>query len=257
VVHDLSVADHVLVGAAALVGGGVNALAGGGTLITFPALVATGISVKSANITNTVALCPGYFGGTYAQRKDLEAQRHRLPLFAVAAGLGGLTGSVLLLITSEAVFKKIIPFLILGAVTLLVFQNKLRPKAAANAHEARRPGPRELIPIYAVAIYGGYFGAGLSIMTLAVLGVLIDDVFTRINALKQALSFVVNICAAIFLSFSGKVQWSLAAVMAVAALVGGNLGGHLAGRLPPKKLRLVVICFGFVIGLVYLWRAFF
>jgi len=94
-------------------------------------------------------------------------------------------------------------------------------------------------------------------MTLAVLGVLIDDLFTRINALKQAVSFVVNTCAAIFLSFSGKVQWSLAAVMAVAALIGGSLGGHLAGRLAPKKLRLVVIVFGFAVGLVYFWRAFF
>ena len=196
---------------------GVQRASGGGTLITFPALVATGMSVKAANITNTVALCPGYFGGTYAQRKDLEAQRHRRPLFAVAAGLGGLTGSLLLLATSDAVFKKIIPFLILGAVTLLLFQDKLRPKSAADAHEARRPGPRELVPIYAVAIYGGYFGAGLGIMTLAVLGVLIDDLFTRINALKQAVSFVVNTCAASSF-FSGKVngRWE---VMAVAALV--------------------------------------
>src|SRR5512137_1511518 len=109
----LSVADHVLVGVAALAGGGVNALAGGGTLISFPALVATGVGTKAANITNTVALCPGYFGGTFAQRKDLESQRHRLPRFAVAAGLGGLTGSILLLATSEALFKKIVPFLIL------------------------------------------------------------------------------------------------------------------------------------------------
>jgi uncharacterized membrane protein YfcA len=252
----VNVGDHLLVGVAALAGGGVNALAGGGTLITFPALVATGVSTKAANITNTVALCPGYFGGTYAQRRDLTAQRHRLPLFSVAAGLGGLTGSLLLLATSEAVFKKIIPFLILGAVTLLFFQDKLKPTASATAHEAHRPGAREIVPVYLVSIYGGYFGAGLGIMTLAVLGVLIDDLFTRVNALKQAVSFVVNICAAIFLCFSGKVQWSLAAVMAVAALVGGSAGGHLAGRLPPKKLRSLVIVFGFVVGVIYLVRAF-
>jgi uncharacterized protein len=162
----------------------------------------------------------------------------------------------LLLATSDAVFKKIVPFLILAAVTLLCFQDKLKPKAAATAHVAQRPGVRELIPIYAVSIYGGYFGAGLGIMTLAVLGMLIDDLFTRINALKQAVSFVVNTCAAIFLCFSGKVQWSLAAVMAVAALIGGSAGGHLAGRLPPKKLRAVVIVFGFVVAVIYLVRAF-
>jgi uncharacterized membrane protein YfcA len=163
---------------------------------------------------------------------------------------------LLLLATSDAVFKRLVPFLILGAVTLLCFQDKLRPKSASTAHEARRPGPRELVPIYAVSIYGGYFGAGLGIMTLAVLGVLIDDLFNRINALKQAVSFVVNTCAAIFLCFSGKVQWSLAAVMAVAALLGGTLGGHLAGRLPPKKLRGVVIVFGFTVAVIYLYRAF-
>ena len=93
-------------------------------------------------------------------------------------------------------------------------------------------------------------------MVLAVLGILIDDIFTRLNVLKQAVSFVVNTCAAIFLSFSGKVQWSLAAVMAVVALVGGSLGGHLAGRLPPKRLRLVVIVFGFIVAIVYMIRAF-
>lgn len=252
----LSVGDHVLVGVAAIAGGGINALAGGGTLITFPALVATGVGTKAANITNTVALCPGYFGGTYAQRRDLEAQRHRLPLFSLMAGAGGLTGSLLLLATSEAVFKKIVPFLILGAVTLLLFQDKLKPKPSATAGEARRPGARELVPVYLVSIYGGYFGAGLGIMTLAVLGVLIDDLFTRINALKQAVSFVVNVCAAIFLSFSGQVEWSLAAVMAVAALIGGSVGGHVAGRLPPRKLRAFVIVFGFVVGVIYLVRAF-
>jgi uncharacterized membrane protein YfcA len=132
----------------------------------------------------------------------------------------------------------------------------LKPKSAGAAHEAQRPGPRELIPIYAVSIYGGYFGAGLGIMVLAVLGVLIDDLFTRINALKQAVSFVVNTCAAIFLCFSGLVQWSLAAVMAVTALIGGSIGRHLAGRLPPKKLRLVVIVFGSAIAVVYFYRAF-
>jgi uncharacterized membrane protein YfcA len=141
-------------------------------------------------------------------------------------------------------------------VALLCFQDRLKPKASATAHDVRRPGAAELVPIYAVSIYGGYFGAGLGIMTLAVLGLLIDDLLTRINALKQAVSFVVNTCAAIFLCFSGKVLWSLAAVMAVAALVGGSAGGHLAGRLPPKKLRFVVIVFGFVVAVIYLVRAF-
>jgi uncharacterized membrane protein YfcA len=154
------------------------------------------------------------------------------------------------------VFKKIVPFLVLAAVALLFFQDKLKPKASATAPDIAPPGPRELVPVYLVSIYGGYFGAGLGIMTLAVLGVLIDDLFTRINALKQAVSFVVNVCAAVFLCFSGEVEWSLAAVMAVAALVGGSAGGHLAGRLPPKKLRSFVIVFGLVVSVIYFVRAF-
>ena len=251
----ISAADHALAAIAALAAGGVNALAGGGTLITFPALVATGIGSKAANITNTVALCPGYFGGTYAQRRDLEAQRHRMPAFAVTGALGGLTGGSLLLATSEAVFKQIVPFLILGAVALMAVQDRLKPKNRTVATTTARPGPKELAAVYLVTIYGGYFGVGLGIMTLAVLGLLIDDSFTRLNALKQGLSFVVNLCAAIFLSFSGKVEWSLAAVMAVFALVGGNIGGRLAGKLPPKRLRLVVISFGTIIGLIYLVRS--
>jgi uncharacterized membrane protein YfcA len=234
----------------------VNALAGGGTLITFPALVATGIGSKAANITNTVALCPGYFGGTYAQRRDLGAQRVRLAPFAVAGALGGLTGSLLLVASSEALFKQIVPFLILGAVALMAFQERLRPRRAVVSDEPmRRPGPREVVAVYLVTIYGGYFGAGLGIMVLAVLGLLFDDSLTRLNALKQGLSFVVNLFAAGFLAFSGKVQWSLAAVMAVTSLVGGTLGGKLAGTLPPRRLRFVVIAFGGVVGVVYLVRS--
>lgn len=252
----ITAGDHLLAAAAALVAGGVNALAGGGTLITFPALVATGIGAKAANITNTVALCPGYFGGTFAQRKDLEAQRHRLVPFAAAGAAGGLTGSALLLATSEALFKQIVPFLILGAVALMALQDRLRPNRVAAAAAPVRPGARELAAVYAVTIYGGYFGAGLGIMTLAVLGLLIDDTITRLNALKQGLSFVVNLFAAAFLAFSGRVEWSLAAVMAVAALAGGFAGGKLAGRLAPKRLRLFVIAFGTAIGIVYLVRAF-
>ncbi len=251
-----SASDHLLAAAAALAAGGVNALAGGGTLITFPALVATGISAKVANVTNTVALCPGYFGGTWAQRGDLGAQRHRIPRFAAAGGLGGIAGSALLLATSEAVFKKLVPFLILGAVALMIFQDRLKPKKTTAAAEATPPGPGELVAVFFVAMYGGYFGAGLGIMTIALVGILIDDSFTRLNALKQGLSFVVNVCAAAFLSFSGHVQWSLAGVMAGAALAGGVLGGKLAGRLPPKKLRLVVIAFGLIMGVTYLYRAY-
>lgn len=246
---------HVAAGAAAVGAGVVNAIAGGGTLITFPALTAVGVPSVHANATNTVALCPGYIGGTWAQRRDLEGQRQGLAPKLVAAALGGLAGGVLLVVTSEAVFRRIVPFLILAATLLLAFQDRLR-----NALFARRrtSGHRhhvlEIIAIAVASIYGGYFGAGLGIIVIAVLGLFSDLPFTRLNAVKQLTSFVVNIFAAGFLVFSGKVEWSFVAVMAPAALVGGNLGGRLAGVLKPLVLRRAVVLLGLVVATVYFVR---
>jgi len=253
---DLSALDLALVGLAALAGGAVNAVAGGGTLITFPTLTAVGVPAVSANVTNTVALSPGYLGGTYAQRSDLAGQRTRLRLLVPVSVLGGLTGGVLLLATGEELFRDLVPFLILGASVLLLLQDRIR------ALVARRLGEREgdardawvAVPAFAASVYGGYFGAGLGIVLLAVLGLVLEDALTRINALKQALSFCVNVTAAVFFLFSGKVAWSAALVMAVGALVGGSLGGRLAGRVRAELLRRIVVAIGFAVGIAYLVR---
>ena len=252
----LSIFDFTAVGLAAVAGGFVNAIAGGGTLITFPMLTAVGVPPVIANITNTVALCPGYVGGTLAQRRDLSGQGKRMRMLLPAGVLGGITGGVLLLFTSDATFRRLIPWLILTAVILLAFQDRLR-----NAVMARTGGgsthPREgwSVPlIYLSAIYGGYFGAGLGVMMLAVLGLVLEDSLTRLNALKQSLSFVINIAAAIFFLFSGKVLWTAAAVMAAGALAGGVLGGRVASRIKPIVLRWIVISVGLVVAAVYFVR---
>ena len=211
--------DFIFTGLAAVAGGFVNAIAGGGTLITFPMLTAVGVPPVIANVTNTVALCPGYVGGTFAQRRDLQGQGTRMWMLLPTGILGGITGGVLLLSTSDATFRKLIPYLILTAVILLAFQDRLRNAVMARMSGNGRTHPHEAwsIPlIFVAAVYGGYFGAGLGVMMLAVLGLVLDDSLTRLNALKQSLSFVINTAAAVFFLFSGKVLWSAAAVMAVA-----------------------------------------
>lgn len=252
---DFGLADHLLAALAASGAGAVNAIAGGGTLISFPALVALGAGRVEANVTNTVALCPGYFGGAAAQRGELVGERGRLARLSVAAGLGGLTGSILLLATGEAAFRRLVPWLILLACALLGGQQWIRRvlRIGTTAHETRSP----LVALgatYLVAIYGGYFGAGLGIMMLAVLGLLFGDPLPRLNALKQVLALVINVVAAAFFSFSGEVLWTLAAVMAPASLAGGVLGGKLVGHIKPTVLRTVVVTYGTVLALWYLVR---
>ena len=254
---DLSPLELALVGLAAVAGGAVNALAGGGTLITFPTLVAVGVPAVSANVTNTVALSPGYLGGTYGQREDLDGQGRRLRLLAPAAVLGGLIGGILLLATGEELFRDLVPFLILGASGLLAVQERIRAWIGRRLVPRSGSDPGEawiVLPAFAASVYGGYFGAGLGVILLAVLGLVVEDTLTRINALKQALSFLVNVTAAAFFVFSGRVVWSAALVMAVGALVGGSIGGRLAGRLPAHVLRGVVVAIGLIVGIVYLIR---
>jgi hypothetical protein len=249
--------DFVLVGLAALAAGLVNALAGGGTLITFPMLVAVGVPDVAANVTNTVALCPGYLGATLAQSKDLEGQKHRLWFVLPAGVIGGIIGGVLLLNTGERLFRNLVPFLILMASGLLAIQDPVRAWLTRRSKEARSPMVSErwvMLPVGLAAIYGGYFGAGLSVIVLAVLGVVLDDNLTRLNALKQAISFSVNIAAAIFFVFSGQVVWPAVLVMAIGALIGGSLGGRLAGRIKPSTLRWMVVTIGVVVAVIYLIR---
>lgn len=261
----LSALDLGLAGLAAVAAGAVNALAGGGTLITFPALTALGLPAVAANVTNTIALAPGHLGATLAQRRDLGGQRARVRRLFPAALAGGLVGGLLLLFTSERLFRQLVPFLILLASALLAVQEPVRAwllrrlEAHARASQTARPpgGAAEswaVLPVFTASIYGGYFGAGLSVIVLAALGLLVDDSLTRLNATKQAVGFAANGAAAALFLFSGQVHWPAALVMAVGAVAGGALGGRLAGRVRPATLRLVVVTVGVAVGLAYLLR---
>jgi hypothetical protein len=253
----LTIPEYLLITLAAMAAGLVNALAGGGTLITFPMLMAVGLPAVAANVTNTVALSPGYFGATLAQAKDLKDQKKRMWLVMPAGAVGGILGGVLLLITEERVFRELVPFLILLASVLLAVQDPMRKWLTKRNATAGNKNPSEtwvVFPVGLAAIYGGYFGAGLSVIVLAVLGLVLEDTLTRLNGLKQAVAFATNVAAAIFFVFSGQVNWPAAVVMAVGALIGGSLGGRLAGKVKPSTLRLIVVVVGFAIAIIYFIR---
>ena len=241
--------DAALLAVAGFGAGAVNAVAGGGSLISFPALLAAGYPSVAANVTNSVALLPGYLGGSLAYRRELHGQRGRIRALALTGAAGAATGAALLLVGSERVFDAIVPWLILGACALLAAQPRIA--AAARARQVR-PAIGLHAAVFAATVYGGYFGAGLGIMLLAVLGVFVDDDLQRLNALKGVLSLLVAVVAAVGFALFGPVAWDAAAIIGAACLAGGVLGVSAARRLRAGVLRSVVIAYGVGVALVLL-----
>jgi uncharacterized membrane protein YfcA len=249
VIH-LDAAQLLLAAGAALLAGAVNAVAGGGTLVSFPALLLLGLPALSANVTSTLGLLPGYAGGSVAYRAELSVQRDRVRFLGPISIAGAVVGAILLTRTSNNIFAAVVPWLILLACALLLLQPLVTSRVSARRpeHEQHRS------PILAVAqflggIYGAFFGAGLSVMMLAVLGLFIRDDLQRINALKGLLSLIINIVAAIYFAFFGPVSWILVLVMVPASAAGGFIGVSLARRLHPVVLRTVVVVFGVAFAL--------
>ena len=246
--------DLLLAGLAAIAAGAVNALAGGGTLISFPVLIALGVPPLTANITNAVALCPGYFGAALAQMRNLKGQRRRALLLIPASALGGLVGAVILAHTGERTFTALVPWMLALASLLLAIQGVVSMLVRRRAQGRAEVDETNVLTIVAVAlasIYGGFFSAGMSVLIVAVLGLTSADSFTRLNALKQVLAFVVNVAAVLFFLWSGHVIWLTAAIMAVGALVGGAIGGRIAAWMNPTVLRWIVVVAGASIAAVY------
>lgn len=245
---------------AGVAAGLLNALAGGGSLISFPVLTALGLPPLIANLTNTVALTPGYLGAARVQRRQLVGQGGRIRLLVPAAGLGGLLGGWLLLRSDARLFEHLVPWLILLGSALLGLQPalraRLRPRdgAAPDRRRQRQLMGMAVGAVVLAAIYGGYFGAGLSVIFLAVLGLAFADSLTRLNGLKQLLSFVTNLAAAVVLASSGRVDWPMAVIVAVGSIAGGQLGGAVANRVNGEGLRWVVVVLGVGVGLWFLWR---
>lgn len=246
--------NEVLVFLAAIAAGFINAIAGGGTLVTFPVLLAIGIPPVIANVTNTVALVPGTMGGMWSQRKDFNSQYRRLLKLLPVAILGGIAGGLLILNTSEQSFRSIIPYLILMATLLLAAQVRIKNWVTSRVGEVHKEIHHPILMISMVflgAIYGGYFGAGLGVILMAVLGLVIDDSLTRLNFLKQALGFAINLSAAIYFAFSGKVNWGIAFVMMFGFILGGLMGGRLATKIKPELLRWIVVSAGLIAATIF------
>ncbi len=243
--------------AAAFAAGAINAVAGGGSLVSFPALLAAGYPSKAANVTNTVALWPGYVGGSIGYRGELRRQRGRIAILAAPSIFGSLAGSAILLLTPDSAFDAIVPLLILFACGVMAFQGPLS-RVARRAHPPpggqARVSPQLLAVVFVLAIYGAYFGGGLGIIMLAALAILLPDDLQHSNALKGLLSAVINFVAVAYFVLFGPVAWEAVVVMAAGALAGGYLGVGLARRLGQRWLRVAVITYGTAAALVLLVR---
>ncbi|WP_201752641.1 sulfite exporter TauE/SafE family protein [Sphingomonas changnyeongensis] len=225
-----------LLALAGFIAGGINALAGGGSLVSFPALIAVGLPPLAANVTSSVALLPGYLGGVIGERADLAGQGGRLIRLAPLALLGGLAGGALALAGGERRFAALAPWLLIAGCLLLAGQPWLKRWLTRRSIAGTRPAAGALAlgaAVFAACIYGGYFGAGLSVMLLALLALGINDNLVRLNALKQGLALAANLGAVLLFLAAAPLDRAAAGVMAVAALAGAwRAAGWRDGSIP-------------------------
>jgi len=245
---------------AAAAGGAINAVAGGGTLVTFPTLLLFGTPPIIANATSTLALVIGTSGGIYGYRKHLAPVKPWLWRFAAVSTVGGLIGAVLLTRTSNQTFSKLVPFLILFATLLFLAQGSFRRLAHLNGDDPRTGKPEAIwgaiLFQLAVAVYGGYFGAGIGILMLASLGFLGLSNIHEMNTLKTILASLINLVAAAWFIFAGLIHWPKAGVLTAGALLGYFLGSHYAQRIPQQRVRQIITAIGFIISAVTFYKEF-
>ena len=247
---------YALIAIAGFVAGAINSIAGGGTLLSFPALMWVGRSAVIANATNTVAIWPGSLAGVFGFRHDLKRVRPWLFWLMIPSLAGGIAGAVLLLHTREKTFSRIVPFLILGATLLLAAQEMISRllNLIAKAHAKPTAGWVVFVVVFQllVALYGGYFGAGMGILMLAALGLIGLTDLHEMNGLKNLLAICINGVAAIYFAVAGAVDWRDVAVMAVTSILGGLAGAKLAHKLGRQFVRRAVVAIGIVMT-VALW----
>jgi uncharacterized membrane protein YfcA len=244
----LTAIDVVAILAAGLAAGTINTIVGSGSLITFPTLLALGYPPVIANVSNTVGLVPGSLSGAIGYRRELAGQRTRVIRLGAAAILGGITGSVLLLLLPAEAFGRVVPYLILAACALLALQPRLSWVLARFSREGNQHSTLIVVAVFATAVYGGYFGAAQGVMLIALLAVFLNDDLQRLNALKNVLVMLVNAVAAITFVAIAPVAWEAAALIAVGATIGGQIGAVVGRRFRPDLLRTVVIIVGTLVA---------
>ncbi|MGA8016628.1 MAG: sulfite exporter TauE/SafE family protein [Candidatus Dormiibacterota bacterium] len=237
----MTVLQAAVVAGTGVLAGIANTIAGGGSLLSYPALLGVGLNPLAANVTNTVGLVPGLATGSHGYRAELSGQGARLIRLMVPMGLGGLGGTVLLLKTSPGIFTRVVPWLIIVGCLALFFRPALARLMGEHSGE-RSPVFRAGLVL--LGIYGGYFGAAMSVMLLALLALYIQDTLQRLNAAKVVCTTTVNLIAAVGFSIFGPVSWVNAVTLAGGAVVGGLVGAALGRRIPPTALRYGVAAVG-------------
>jgi uncharacterized membrane protein YfcA len=229
---------------AGFLGGILNSIAGGGSFITFPALLFFGVPPISANATNTFASCAGYLSGTYAFRKDLYAHKRELPLIILISLMGGITGAWLLLQTPESVFRGIIPWLLLFATLLFIFGGKLNStlKQFASYHKHASALGHLLLTLLllGICIYGGFFNAGLGIIVLSYLALAGHSNINAMNGIKLLVSSTISLIAIVLFIFSGAIAWLEGMSVLLGALVGGYFAAHVSRQIPQKYVKTFI-----------------
>ena len=255
----MSLLEAILIGLAGLAAGTINTVVGSGTLITFPTLLAFGVSPVTANVSNTIGLVPGSVSGVVGYRRELVGQRSRVLRIGLASLVGGLVGGVLLLVLPEDAFSAIVPVLVSVGILLVIFQPRISRWVAAR-HDAPGATPRNPVlgawwvwPAVLVAgVYGGYFGAAQGVLLMGIMGVGISETLQRLNALKNVLAAIVNAVAGLLFAIVADVDWRIVALIGVGSVIGGQLGATVGRRLPAGVLRAVIVVVGLTALVVFL-----
>lgn len=247
--HALTPLEAITVALAGVLAGGINAVLGSGTLVTFPLLVAYGFPPVVANVSNNIGLVPGTIGGVVGYRRELDGQGVRARTLAMGSAAGAALGGTLLLTLPSRVFDSVVPALVLLACALLAFQPRLTRAAAAR----RRAGARDVgvVPLavtFVAGVYGGYFGAAQGVILVAVLGVLVPDTLARTTALKNVLAGVVNGVAAVLFLVFADIAWDAVGLIGAGSVVGALAGARLGRGVPARVLRPLFVAFGIAVA---------
>lgn len=237
-----------------LLAGAVNAVAGGGSLLVFPALLAVGFPPLAANVTNSVAQWPGYVGLVLGARRDLPGQGRRIVGTAIVAALGAGVGAALLLVLPASVFDAVVPVLVILASLTMAVGPRLKRVLGNPAGGERDRSAALLVAVFLAAVYGGYFGGALGVVLISVLALFAHDELRRLNALKGVLSLVVASVTVVVFSIGAPVDWLAVVLLAPTTLVGGYLGALVARRMPETVLRWAVVLLGLAVGVTLFFQ---
>jgi uncharacterized membrane protein YfcA len=244
-----------LVGAA-IVGGAMNSVAGGGTFFTFPALVAAGVPIVQANATSTLALCPGYLASAVAYRRDMRDIREELLWLGVAGIVGGAGGALLLVFTPPSIFEALVPFLLLLATLLFAFDDRIKAALRSRGLRSRLPLPAEAGVQVLISVYGGYFGGGMGMVMLAAYSLLGMKNLHRMEGINAFASVLINAAAIATFAWAHLIRWPYGLLMVCGALLGGYGGAAIGRRTKTSRLRAVVVVLGFLLSVGFFARAF-